>query len=106
MTLWLITPSSGPDDTRWLDFPIWTEVTVRASSPARARLLAARMEAEMTADDTPVGNEAPGFRSAFEDEKLYWVRRLSPGDVEAGEHAAEGPERVLSATLGSAPHPA
>lgn len=104
MTLWLITPSAGREDTRWLDFPIWTEVIVRAPSAARARLLAAQMEAEMTADATPLGNESLAFRSAFEDEKLYQVRRLNPGD--APEHAPEGPERVLSATLGSVPHPA
>lgn len=104
MTLWLITPSAGSEDTRWLDFPIWTEVVVRAPSAARARLLAAQMEAEMTADVPPPGNESLAFRSAFEDEKLYRVRQLNPSD--APEHDPEGAERVLSATLGSAPDPA
>lgn len=103
MTLWIITPTAAPGDTRWLESPIWTEVVVRAPSAIRARRAAAEMEAQMMADSTTVGNETLAFRSAFEDEKLYQVRPLQPGD--APEHQAEGPEAVLSATLGSAPMP-
>jgi hypothetical protein len=100
-TLWTITPSAGAADSRWLNFPLWVEVIVRAPSAIRARRVAAEMEAQMTADPTPVGNETLAFRSAFEDEKLYKVSPLSP--AEALEHDPDGPEKVLSATLGSAP---
>lgn len=100
-TLWMITPSAGAEDSRWLDFPLWVEVIVRAPSAIRARRVAAEMEAQMTADPTPVGNETLAFRSAFQDEKLYQVRPLLPAD--APEHDPDGPEKVLSATLGSAP---
>ncbi|WP_193369720.1 hypothetical protein [Pelagibius marinus] len=102
MTLWLITPSARYGDSRWLDHPIWLEVIVRAPSAARARLLAAKMEAGQIADATPVGNETHTFHSAFQDEKLYQVRQLNPGDAQG--HDPEGEERVLSATLGAVPH--
>jgi hypothetical protein len=104
MTLWLITPSAGPGDSRWLSYPIWSEVVVRAPTAARARLVAEHMEAEQLADPTPVGNESLVFRSAFQDEKLYHVRRAGPGD--APECDTVGDEEVLVAKLGFAPRTA
>lgn len=93
MKLWRIEPCAVASDSRWMDFPIWTDVVVRASSPARARLVAAEMEAQLLGDQTPVGNETLKFRSGFEDEKLYQVselRRLSGTPL-------EGPEEVVIA---------
>jgi hypothetical protein len=76
-----------------MDFPIWTDVVVRAASPARARLVAAGMDAGLHNEQVPVGNETLEFRSGFEDEKLYRVselRRLSGTPL-------EGPDEVVVA---------
>ena len=93
MALWAIEACAVAEDSRWLDLPIWADVVVRAPTAAQARLVAAGMEAEKIGDDTPVGNETLTFRSGFQDEKLYHIRRL--------EHltgaAEDGPPEVLSA---------
>lgn len=94
MPLWSIEASAVAEDSRWLDFPIWADVVVRASSPAQARLVAAAMEAGEIGDATTQGNETLAFRSAFQDEKLYQVRR-----VELSGTPDDGPEAVLSARL-------
>ena len=93
MTLWKIEPIAVAADSRWMDFPIWADVIVRAPSAARARLVAAAMEARELADSTPVGNETLTFRSGFEDEKLYQVRELR----HLSGTPQEGPEEVISA---------
>ena len=93
MTLWKIEPIAVAADSRWMDFPIWADVIVRAPSAARARLVAAAMEARELADSTPVGNETLTFRSGFEDEKLYRVRELR----HLSGTPQEGPEEVISA---------
>lgn len=94
MPLWSLEASAVAEDSRWQDFPIWADVVVRAVSPAQARLLAAVMEAGEIGDATTQGNETLSFRSAFQDEKLYQVRRVhltgTPDD---------GPNGVLSARL-------
>ena len=95
MSLWMIEPVAPRGDSRWLDFPQWSEVAVRAATAAQARVLAGKMEKRMFADTTPVGNESHPFRSGFEDEKLYHVRRLKPGELP--EAASEGPPEVLHA---------
>lgn len=95
MSLWMIEPVAPAEDSRWLDFPHWAEVAVRAPTAAEARLVAGRMEWRLTADAVPVGNESHSFRSGFEDEKLYWVRRLEPGELP--EATPEGPPEVLHA---------
>src|SRR3546814_15665864 len=76
MPLWTIDASAVAEDSRWLDFPIWEEVVVRAPTAAQARLVAAAMEAKEIADPTTVGNETLTFRSGFQDEKLYRVSRV------------------------------
>lgn len=95
MSLWMIEPVAARGDPRWLDFPHWVEVAVRAPTAAEARLAAGKMEKRMFADDTPVGNETHSFRSGFEDEKLYRVRRLEPAELP--EAAPDGPPEVLHA---------
>ena len=93
MTLWAIEACAVAEDTRWLDFPIWAEVVVRAPTAAQARLVAAGLEEAIIGDETPTGNESLTFRSGFQDEKLYHVRQL---DHLSGA-SAEGPPAVLSA---------
>lgn len=95
MGFWMIEPVAARGDPRWLDFPQWAEVAVRAPTAAEARLTAGKMEKRMFADSTPVGNETHPFRSGFEDEKLYRVRRLEPGELP--DAAPEGPPEVLHA---------
>ena len=78
---WKLTPVASPDDPRWQGRTIWREVVVEAPTAAFARLYAAQWELQDM--DGQVGNESPSPKSGFEDEKLYWVRRV-PGE-EAGE---------------------
>lgn len=92
MALWALEASAVAEDTRWLDFPIWADVIVRAPTASQARLVAAAMEAAEIGDATTTGNESLPFRSAFEDEKLYQVRRVHPDGM-----PEEGPAEVLSA---------
>ena len=92
MPLWSIEASAVAEDSRWLDFPIWAEVLVRAPSPAQARLVAAAMEAQEIGDPTTVGNETLPFRSGFQDEKLYRVRQ-----VHLAGTPEDGPAEVLHA---------
>lgn len=81
MPLWRIQPVARPGDPRWQGRAIWRDVVVRAPSAAFARLVARKL------DEPPVrrrlGNETHCFRSGFEDEKLYWVRRLAPAEASA-----------------------
>jgi hypothetical protein len=92
MALWSLDASAVAEDSRWLDFPIWADVVVRAPTAAQARLVAAAMEAAEIGDPTTVGNETLSFRSAFQDEKLYRVRQVHLTDI-----PEDGPDAVLSA---------
>ena len=96
MPYWRLTPVADPRDSRWLDHPIWQEVIVRASTAAAARLAAEPLELSDPAD--PGANPDPARRSGFADEKLYWVRQLSP--LEASAFAGE-PGPVVKAQLAS-----
>lgn len=89
MALWRIVPAADPDDPRWLDHPIWSEVIVRADGAAAARLAASELELDPAAP--PSGNEWPSRRSGFEDEKLYWVQEISRPDPEMLESRADKP---------------
>jgi hypothetical protein len=92
MPLWSIEPTAVAEDSRWLDYPIWADVLVRAPTAAQARLVAAAMEAGAIEGPATVGNESPTFRSGFDDEKLYRVRQVHlTGTPE------DGPAEVLSA---------
>src|SRR5690606_28972698 len=93
MALWRIFPVAAPSDSRWQGREIWEEVIVRASNPAFARIVASRLEAQRPRHS--LGNESPAFRTAFMDDKLYWVRRLS--SAEAARYDASGPPYILAA---------
>ena len=72
--MWKLTPVASADDPRWQDRTIWKEVIVEAPTAAFARQFAA--EWALQDMDGQVGNESPSPVSGFEDEKLYWVRRV------------------------------
>jgi len=95
MTLWKLLPAAPEGSSYWLDHRVWKEVVVRATSAAEARLVAAEMERRQADDHVPVGNESHSFRSGFEDEKLYWVKRLNPDDEP--DPNPDGPEEILRA---------
>ena len=88
MSFWKIRPVAEPHDSRWQNHPIWKEVIVQADTAALARLVAARLEHDP--DEPPTGNESPTFRSAFQDEKLYWVVELGPEEAAAVSEAVGG----------------
>jgi glycerophosphoryl diester phosphodiesterase len=78
MTLWRITPSARPDDSRWEDHPVFAQVIVRAETASLARLIAGKT---LFRDNTKIqfGEERDTiFISAFDDEKLYRVIELAP----------------------------
>ena len=94
MPLWKIAPAAEPGDPRWQDHAIWREVVVRADTAASARLVATRLERDPEIE--PSGNESLSFRSAFVDDKLYWVSQLEESQAAPGED--QGPEEILRAT--------
>jgi hypothetical protein len=90
---WKLTPVAAPGDPRWQGRAIWSEVIVEAPTAAFARQFAA--EWELNDRLRHVGNESPSPKSGFQDEKLYWVRRLPDDGRELG--AADGASPVLRA---------
>ncbi|MDF2095771.1 hypothetical protein [Aquibaculum arenosum] len=97
--MWMIYPVAGPDDARWQGRPVWERVVVEAETPALARLRAAALE--RPANEVRLGNESLRFHSAFEDEKLYWVRPL--GAVEAAACRGEAPDPPLAGVVAALP---
>lgn len=102
MTLWAIVAVAGKDDPRWLDYPAWDELVVRAPTAAAARLVAAEFERRHAPDDA-IGNESPACSSGVADDKLYQVRRLDP--AAAPELVPEGPDEVVRATKEASARP-
>jgi hypothetical protein len=95
VALWRIHAVAHPQDSRWQDHKAWEEVIVRAETAAMARLVARSLDQLST--DQGYGNADLGASSAFADEKLYWVRRLS--SQEAKQFGDEmGPDDVIAAT--------
>jgi hypothetical protein len=92
---WKLTPVASPDDPRWQGRPIWREVIVEAPTAAFARQFAA--EWELADRLQHVGNESPSPKSGFEDEKLYWVRRLPDNEARHVGPAADAATPVLRA---------
>jgi hypothetical protein len=92
MPVWRLVPAAAASDPRWQDRTIWAEVIVRADTAAEARLQAAQLEYDPTAP--PVGNESLGFRSGFDDEKLYSVLQIDNQDF---DDSGQSPAAVLSA---------
>lgn len=95
MPIWKIEPSADPNDSRWLDHEIWREVVVRAPTASLARFEAGKLERDPNAP--LAGNELPSFRSAFEDEQLYRVRRIEPARTSGGSVETSGQSAVLRA---------
>lgn len=87
MPVWKIAPSAAPDDPRWANAQIWTDVTVNAGTSGQARAMAAAMEAREMGyhpDASQVGTQAMSLPSAFLDPTLYSVRRTSEAVGAAG----------------------
>ena len=74
MPIWRITPAPRNLESARLDYGRWSEVIVRASSAARARIVAAIELADLT---QPVANESAASGGGLQDEKLYHVARVS-----------------------------
>ena len=91
-----MTPVASPDDPRWQGRAIWREVIVKAPTAAFARLYAAKWELQDM--DGQVGNESPSPKSGFEDEKLYWVRRVPGEEARDLRTGSQDVERVLRAS--------
>jgi len=70
LPIWRIFPVTRDAEDAWLDYGRWTEVTVRAATAARARVVAA---AELHDRSAPIGNESAAGYAALEDPKLYHV---------------------------------
>jgi hypothetical protein len=94
--LWKLTPAAAPDDPRWQDRTIWSEVIVDAPTSAFARLYAA--EWALQDMDGQVGNESPSPNSGFEDEKLYWARRVPGEKARELRAGSQDGARILRAT--------
>jgi hypothetical protein len=94
MPLWQIRPVASQNDPRWQGRRIWEEVIVQAESAAFARLIAS--ELDKPASPYRHGNESLCFRSGFEDERLYWVRRLEVAHA-ARLEISNGRDGVLTA---------
>lgn len=88
-------PAASPDDPRWQDRTIWSEVIVDAPTAAFARLYAA--EWALQDMDGQVGNESPSPKSGFEDEKLYWVRRVPTEEAHELRTGSQDGARILRA---------
>ena len=78
MRLWLIEPNAAADDPRWQGRQIW-QLVIASTSAAFARLEAERW-ALRQGRLIHIGNESPGMKAGFIDEKLYFARAL-PEDV-------------------------
>jgi hypothetical protein len=92
---WKLTPVASPDDPRWQGRAIWSEAIVEAPSAAFARQFAA--EWELPDRLRHVGNESPSPKSGFQDEKLYWVRRVPADEARHLSLMADGVTPVLRA---------
>jgi hypothetical protein len=93
--LWKLTPAAAPDDPRWQDRTIWSEVIVEAPTAAFARQFAA--DWDLPKQLPQVGNESPSPKSGFQDEKLYWARRVADEEARHLSLAGDGTSPVLRA---------
>lgn len=76
MPIWRIYPAPRDLKAARLDYGHWSEVIVRAESPAEARAVAA---AELGDRSRPVANESAAGYAGLEDEKLFHVVRVTGG---------------------------
>lgn len=97
MPLWRIPPVVYAADSRWQGRRIWQEVVVRAPNAAFARLTARQLD--VTPAWRRLGNETHSFRSGFEDEKLYWVRRVGPTEASTYRSAEPADGAIVVARM-------
>lgn len=72
LQVYRLIPSAAADDPRWDNAPNHGEVTVRARSPADARVAAAEAEVDfLDINAKPADGTSTDFASAFRDDKLY-----------------------------------
>jgi len=84
-------PDAPPSDPGWDIAPSLGEITVRAESPADARIVAAEAEVDFPdVDALPGDGVTTSFASAVRDEKLYRVEEDT-----SGRFPAEGKRAVL-----------
>jgi hypothetical protein len=104
LRIYRLVPAADRSDPRWDLAPFQGEVTVRAISPADARLVATDAEV-----DFPEAGAKPGdgvktdFASAFRDDKLYHVVEDHSGEFpEDGERSvvAGDPSRDVITAIG------
>lgn len=79
MSLWRLVPHADPADARWRGQPIWGEVVVRADTPAQARAAARQLDDPVSLPED--NGEWRSHASGFDDEQLYWVRKVEGADA-------------------------
>ncbi len=90
LQVYRLVPSAAPDDPRWDNAPNHGEVTVRARSPADARIAAAEAEVDfLDIDAKPSHGTSTDFASAFRDDKLYHA-------VLESSDGGNGPRGIIS----------
>jgi hypothetical protein len=100
MTLWIFKPVAAPDESRWLDGPIWSRLAVRAPNAGAARFIASRWEDHMMRPGGEVGPVAEmDYQSALSDPALYAV-------TEAPRRRDDGPDEVVEVAAPLRPTPA
>ncbi|WP_373085498.1 hypothetical protein [Sneathiella sp.] len=81
MSIWKLSPIAHPDDPHWKEYKYKEPLLVEAKEAGAARLRATRWYKEQFQGD-PSKKIQQFYRSAFDDEKLYEVRRLTPESVQ------------------------
>lgn len=94
MTLWRFTPVAAADDPQWQDHPRWEEVVVAADSLGEALMAAAH---DLGPPPHPPGNESPIDSNGLDNEKLYRVDRVDPGDVHGIERVPKRGPAIVKA---------
>lgn len=96
MKIYRLVPDAPATDPGWDNAPSLGEITVRAESPADARIVAAAAEIDFPdVDALPGDGVTTSFASAVRDEKLYRVEEDT-----SGRFPAEGARAVLDGLMG------
>lgn len=82
MAYWRFQPVARPEDRRWQGRCVRRGVIVKAPTPGLAILHASAIDRPSPLPK--VGNETLCYRSGFEDEKLYHLRRISAAELDTG----------------------
>lgn len=96
LRIFKLKPIARVDDPNWDRAPDRGEITVRARSPADARVVAAAAENDLLDSDAkPSHGVSTEFASAFRDEKLYTVTEDT-----SGRFPSEGERGIVDGQLG------